>query len=403
MGSSRYLSITKPQNNPRLKLSLQESPSCNFKILPKYKIGAEGETIFYDDTVTLFNTFHSLYINYQVNRGEIIAEGELFLSNKSLGWEIKEFNKLGEDKAIAEDIGEGAAPIRAGDTCRLFYREIIGFLTGRINDTKCQYKGSQEGGKFDRKQSAEESLNQIFENFLPSTEDINESHKKYNLYIQALRTKRKNKKIMDTNSIFMFENVNPMEGSFVRWGQKVRLLHLASGLWLQIKDNKPVLGKVKDQSSLFIFQPISSKTKSEVVRYNSSAKLLNVESSLYIGCNSSLSFNDQEIKRLVKQKEECEKVPDSIFKDYETDAEDVDFLYSAMPRHHVVAHENNGQGVDEIHRHYLRIYKKFHIKENEVNSIEKSADCDLFSIQHVSENTIAELQIISGHKRLLLM
>ena len=408
MGSERYLSLSKSESvqGLSLKLSLKDDdPSCNFKILPKYKLRTDGEFVFYDDTIILFNVFHSLSIDYQVENGEFISKSELLLSSKPLGWQIRKFY-LNKEEELLNDLEKGAIPIRAGDLCSLFHRELEGFVTARINDGESL------------RNKVKSPIDYIFEDFLPTTNSAAKSHERYNLHLKTSSSFSKNKINKDPYTIFSFEHESASDGSLITWNQPFRLFHISSRNWLQVKQGQVVLSRERNEKSLFEFRPIISENQCDIVTYNSCAKLMNLNSEKFICClqRKAPGINKEELDRLDEHHENL----------YENQ-EDHSFELNKDEEEEEEVESNDQEGEDDEDeedvqtvtlgsdtgeaRHMMGAYghsksqvvnaQKYHKKEKELRAIGKVADNDAFVIQPINKRMITQLQTISAHKKLL--
>ena len=431
VGTERYLCLTQEDAvlGLGLKLGLSgDDPSCSFKITSKYKLRTEGEVVYYQDTLLLQNRLHSLYINYQTEEGEFISQNELILNENSIGWEVKEFLRDVEEDLLLEHLDKGAIPFRAGDLCSLFHREMEGFITAAVDDDK-NFKADSD----------KDPLDYIFEDFLPETsEGDGRSHERYNLHLKVTGSFNRTK---DPYSIFAVEKEKANDGSLIRWNTPIRLLHVSSAHWLKlIEENnqlKIVLSReINDMGTLFQFEPLISQGQSEVVTYNSYAKIkryndMDKEQKLYISCKQTEEEKEhkraEELRTTVakfgkkfkdEQLEDSDIGQEEIKEEEEEEKGDSDEDQDDKENSNI---EQNAQTLElnedkefessqpkgkhhwwEQHKS-LNKFAQYHQKEKEITLIEQAEDFDVFKIHTINKAMITQLLIISGHSRLILV
>ena len=400
LGSSRYLSLSKKDSvhGFGVKVKLEGSRSSNFKIVPKYKYRREGEIVFYEDSVILENSVHKLYLNYERRNEEYVSKGELVLGSYPLGWRVKEMIKGDDEEEVI--IEKGGIPLRSGSTCRLFHKELEGFITGSIKDE--MYVLSEDKSPIDP----------IFEEFFPSTEHGELSHQRYNVHFRLNAGVRKHKTCHHPYSIFILQKEKVEDGGLITWETPLKLFHVASGLWLTVIDMKLVLSKEIDKYSFFKLIPIPSEDMTHIVTYNSYIRIQTAHMTFLT--SQTLPLNHLQLNNLEMEKEHFE---DSSIFDTESEIEDDELPAKSLANSNSISlslHQRTLRRASTIYsRQYSKLlseptlaYKKYlsyHAKEKNINLTKNCNEIDAFSIQPIKGNIITELQTISGHKKLLLV
>ena len=388
-------------------------------------MGDEGESVLYGDTITLLNTSQLLYLNYQEESKGEITSGELTLGRNGIGWRLREFHKFNKsERKLIQGLGKGEEPIKAGSPCRLFYREI-GIITARINDDK--YRNEEFDITLDEHiplntphLQKKTPLDLIFAEFFPSTGDPQNSHKRYYLHLRTTKYSLADKLAMDSHSIFAFEHVHPFDGSLLTWNKPIRLFHVSSGFWLNMKEKRPVLSKEMGEDSLFMFQPLLPQKQNSLFTYNSHARIVHMgETKGYIGCRLTSALIHKEKSRLERQNEEYIKEDELLGQNEEVPQDDLEEETNfqepkSKSTPHMQERVNLPQSMNiQEGKALLEVVKsvtskniqrvKACDKEVDLIYLNKPDDLDMFTIQPIKTNIATELQIINQYKKFIEM
>lgn len=117
--TSKYLSISNIATSDtadKFICQLQEKPSssCNLQIYPRYKVRTEGESIYYNDKISLMHkSGGGQYIGYAGKDSIVVS-----FNSQTEGWKVNKYQQFYEDENKY---------ISSGQFIRLFHKEFEGF------------------------------------------------------------------------------------------------------------------------------------------------------------------------------------------------------------------------------------------------------------------------------------
>lgn len=109
----------------------------------------EGEIVFLEDSVELQSRSTAHFVNFsKKNNYHLVGK------SNPRAWKIRAFSRSEEAQPEQQDYNA----IRAGDFCRLFHREVEGFVRANFNDFKFRKNATSD----------RPAILEIFDNFLPN-------------------------------------------------------------------------------------------------------------------------------------------------------------------------------------------------------------------------------------------
>ena len=325
--------------------------------------------------------------------------GQLILKHKPQGWKLKAFSSSSSSNDLidqapepTESESEIEEAMRAGDYCRLFHREIEGFIGARINDLNIKLRATKD----------KKAVDCVFEEFLGDREEGEKAQERYYVHLRRSGAIKKSKTPRGSLTIFQFEHEIQDDGGILLWNSPIRLRHIASGFYLALGESLVLLPPDSlDASSLFIFIPLASENSVPYITYKSYARIQALSSKLYLsGSSGALSINA--LQMLDDDDRQGGSMESDIGGGSQSGSGSLDNTETLSQRSSSTLRTQqtvDGPNIADI-KNMMNRYKE---KESAINLIDHSSDEDIFRIQNVKKDDVKNLQPIAQYKNLLLM
>ncbi|KAI8801199.1 hypothetical protein BJ742DRAFT_838177 [Cladochytrium replicatum] len=273
---------------------------CFFRIVPRFKIRAEGEAVRIGDAVMLqsFKTHEYLTIEINPNKNELLELETYGATTSPLpsGWTLQLFSAAKELKNMRE-----RRAVHSGAFIRLYLKEHEGYMAVRSGIPFRNICLESMSRSVPASPSRQTTFN-IFEQSQSIEDDIHI----FNYYLDPLNPRD----AQSANVFWQIERADSVElvGGPIEWGKPVRLRHPISGAYLQLKkigdgnERIPVihlrlcfgayrLNSIEVHEDLiFTLHPVNVDHPN--VSAGSYAQLQHVKTKLWIGVKSAVNSVD---------------------------------------------------------------------------------------------------------------
>eukprot|EP00045_Choanoeca_perplexa_P018056 m.276491 g.276491 ORF g.276491 m.276491 type:complete len:2614 (+) comp17698_c0_seq3:125-7966(+) len=261
--SSDVTSTLEP-NNMRIELDPNTSKHAWFKIMPRFKVRAEGEPIRMGDQIVLESI---------KTTGQFVNVTSRFLSDETISPHRRECNVSVSQTALTmlphlrplSNAGENAIPLRGGDLIQLFHKESSSFMAAE--------------GCF-------------FESAL--REDVH-------MRIREADPRRPHRMEPPTSAVTFWQielASHPSMGSLVEWDAFVRLKHVPSGRYLSLDDEGEahLIEDAAVTSTIFVFTSVILERPHVVLE--SYTRIQHYETKLWLHpCTDTVDLDPEEYTR----------------------------------------------------------------------------------------------------------